>query len=186
MIFLASVKQTSLTIKIIQWWLKRYRAAKEKVIALSSSSRAYELVVTAWQKIHRYSQESALGRLTALPPLDLDHTMLEQSWAKKKINQFSTLFNERISRAAPVSIAFSLAKELRADFYALPGEAISVVLSSAISINILIALLMHQRITPWGWLFRGLFLAVAFLALSCPADWPALKKNSRVFGVNKK
>lgn len=92
-------------------------------------------------------------------------------------------FESLLSGLARQSAFRDIFAESLHEFYFSPVKAVSILILVSIGVDALFSLFFHRGIDTWGWVFR---ISAAFLcldAISCGADWAAVKGGSRLLDL---
>ena len=129
-----------------------------------------------WEKIKICFRYSFLGRITEIKEINL--AVLDNSRAVRCLICFYKRWRDKIIHYSKTSSTVNLAEDTKEQFVLSPAKLISIIIVTAILVNVALSIILHKQIGLWGWLMRGLFLFAGVSGLFCQADWPTIKKSS--------
>ncbi len=96
----------------------------------------------------------------------------------KRLSSVYKNLRYKILNYTKASIFIKLLEELKKELYLLPLKTAGIVLVIAVPINIFFIALLNKEICFFGWIIRGLFLAIGLFGLYSDLKWDDLKKTS--------
>lgn len=173
---LREISNTSIILSLFRYFFRWYSRIGQRMNTIYNSSQIFRLAEGFWARIKISVKYSFFGRITETKQISsgiLDNSKLVQylfnSYKKWKIN---------IIRLLRLSSTVDLVEDTKKDLYSFPVRTISIIVITAVTINVSLSLFLQKQIGLWGWIMRGLLLFAAVSGLICKADWRTIKKNS--------
>lgn len=142
-------------------------------------SYAHKSINKFWQGIKVAFKHCFLARISQMQQAPL-HVLKSSRVVQYLINLYRQWRN-KISCYLDNSLAAEVARDTIKCLYLSPLTIGSIIIITAIDVNIFLCFLLQTPINLWGWLVRTLLFLVAASGLFCSADWPTLQKESRLF-----
>ena len=149
---------------------------KKKVDYIYHQSQIHKLAKGFWEKLKISFRYSFLGRITE--EKQTTSGILDNSRGVQYVFNLYKKGGNKVTRCLRTSSAIILTKKTKKDLYFSPVKITSVILITAIIINVVFSFVLQNKIGIYGWLMRGLLLFLAVSGLFCKAGWPTVKSSS--------
>lgn len=124
-----------------------------------------------------YFRESFLGRLSGIKK-EFNLLILKDSKLISWILLSYKVCKNRLIAYFKNSGLATLIEKVKKNLCFRPLNIFSFVIVISILANILLSLLLNQKINSFGWIIRLLFLFIGTFNLNSSIDWPTIKSNS--------
>ncbi|MFC1631068.1 hypothetical protein ACFL2I_00775 [Candidatus Omnitrophota bacterium] len=135
------------------------------------------LVNGFYQQSNLYFKASFLGGITEIK----EQTRSELANNSRTVHLFKQAardYSDRLLNLFNNGLVVELVRKTKQSFSLEPIYSTSVMIIVAIDINVVLAFMLKQEITLFGWLIRALILFSAMAAAGSAADWKTAKQNS--------
>ena len=173
---LREILDTSIAVLLLKHLYQRYGHIEQRIIDIYHYSQTYRLLNELWGKIKICFRYSFLGRTTELK--QVSPVILDNSQVVQYMIDFYKKWKDKIVNYLGTSSTVGLAKDTKKELYFSPVMIISIIVVSAITVNVFLSIILQRQIGLWGWLIRGLFLFTAVSGLFCQTDWSTVKESS--------
>jgi len=173
---LRKISDTSIVIAFFRYLYKWYSQVGQSVSYIYHNSQTYRLPKRFWEEIKICLRYSFLGRITE--PKQTTSGVLDTSRVVQHLINFLKRWKNNVIRYLRTSLATIMVKDTRKDIYFSPVRIASIIVVTAITVNVFLYIVLQKQIGLWGWLMRGLFLFLAVVGLFSKADWPTVKRSS--------
>lgn len=172
---LRDVADKSFIVSLCRYFYSWYDFFGQRLIYIYQQSQIHRLIGEFGEKIKVCFRYSLLGGIieTKVMAVVLDNSLITQyligcykSWRNRIINYLK------------IGLAIKLAEDTKERLILSPVKTISVIVVTAVLVNLFLSFILHHKISQCGWLMRGLFLFVATLGLFCNADWSTVRESS--------
>lgn len=167
---------TSTTISLCKHLYRSYSFIVKRVSYIYHNSLTYGFINRFWEKIKICLRYSFLGKITETK--QTTSGTLDNSRVVEHLFKFYNKWKDKIILCFKVSSTIDLAKDAKKDLYFFPVRIISIIVVTAITINVFLSIVLQKQISLWGWLIRGLLLFVSISGIFCKADWLTIKRSS--------
>ena len=159
--------------------LKRYYVWYRAIIGKKRNdfwynSHLYKLIRIFCEKRSTYFKYSALASITAKGQMSLG--VLDNSRTIQYLFNFYKSWIGKIINYLGISLAAESAKSIKEQLSLFPVRVVSIILMTAVIVNLSLSIVLQRQIGLWGWLLRGLFLFVGVGGLSVMLIGRQLKK----------
>ena len=173
---LTEVSNTSIVVSLFRYFCRWYSHLEQRLIDIYHNSQTHRLTRGFWGKIKICFRYSFLGRTTELK--QVSPVILDNSQVVQYMIDFYKKWKDKIVNYLGTSSTVGLAKDTKKELYFSPVMIISIIVVSAITVNVFLSIILQRQIGLWGWLIRGLFLFTAVSGLFCQTDWSTVKESS--------
>lgn len=173
---LKKISDISLSAVLLQYFYKWHGKIEQRVMGIYCHSQIYRLLKAYCAKAKICFRYSFLGKMTEAK--QVTPAVLDNSRVVRYLINFYKGWRDAIINYSKVSSTINLIEDTREQFTLSPTKIISIIIVTAILVNLALSIILDKQIGLWGWLMRGLFLFVGVAGLFCQADWQAIKKNS--------
>lgn len=175
---------TSIAMSLWRYFYSLDARFKQNVKSIYHQSRAYQFFINFWPKMKLYFKNSFLGRITDIETEACQNrfAVWDNSRAIKYARDIFKRCKEKIVYFFHASFAGTLAKEIKKEFYSSPIKSISLVVLTAITMELGLSVFASREIAKWSLFVRILFLLAAFFGSICETKWETLKKTSILQG----
>lgn len=172
---LRDVADKSFIVSLWRYFYSWYDFFGQRLIYIYQQSQIHRLIGEFGEKIKVCFRYSCLGGIaeTKVIAAALDNSLITQY-----LIGFYKSWKDRIISYLKISLAIKLAEDTKKGQVLSPVRIVSVVVITAVVANALLSFVLHQQISQWGWLIRGLFLFVAIFGIFCQADWSTVQESS--------
>ena len=173
---LKEASETSVIISLFRHLYKSHDYIKQGLIGIYHNSQTCKLAKGLWARVKICFRYSFLGRITETK--QTTSGTLDNSRVVEHLFKFYKKWKDKIILCFKVSSTIDLAKDAKKDLYFFPVRIISIIVVTAITINVFLSIVLQKQISLWGWLIRGLLLFVSISGIFCKADWLTIKRSS--------
>lgn len=173
---LRDISNTSIILSLFRNFYRWYSFREQKLVSVYHDSKTCRLTRGFYGGVKVCFRYSFLGRITETE--QTSSGVLDKSRTVQNLINLYLRWKDKIIRSLKASSTIKLAKGTKKELYFSPMKIISIIIITAITINIFLSIVLQKQIGLWGWLMRGLFLLAAVLSLFCTKDWSTVKKSS--------
>ena len=173
-----NILQTSTAIRVIKSLRKAYEYLTLWVLKIYKDSQLYKKKSKLFQTIIACFKYSFLGRITDIRDGQDGAVTLSESWFVRWLLDICRIFKSKLINCLATSLIVNSTKEIRKNLHSLPIKLGSIILVTAVSINMFLSILLHREIELLWWVIWILLLFVGLGGLSCDARWEEIKKTS--------
>ena len=173
---LRKISDASIVISLFRYFYKWYGYIENKLMGIFHNSQTYRLAKGFYGGVKICFRYSFLGRITETR--QTASGILDNSRTVRSLINYYNKWNDKIIHYFKASSTIDLAKNTKEQLDSSPVKIISIIIVTAITINVLLSIALQKQIGLWGWLMRALFLFGAVSGLFCKANWQTIKRSS--------
>lgn len=166
----------SIAISLLKRSYNRYSCTEQRLIDIYCNSQALRLAKGFCAGVKNLFLHSFLGRVTEIK--QASPGVLDGSRVLQYLINLNKRWRNKIIRYSGRSLATCAAKDIKTGLYLSPAKIISIIVLTAITVNVVLAFILHKQIGSYGWLMRGLFLFAGIAGLFCEAGLKNIKSSS--------
>ena len=166
----------SISIFLIVNSYKWYSHLRQLIYCIYQNSKLFRLISGFFKIIKICFRYSFLGRISEIKQPSSD--ALAKSRAVRFLSHFYKKRKDKTIQHLKFSTVFKLTKDTKKNRYFAPMTTLSIIILTAVFINVLLSIAISRQINLWGWLIRGIFLLVGLVCLLCKTNWLTIKKSS--------
>lgn len=164
---------------LFRYFSRGYGCLRHRLSYIYCNSQTYKVLNKFWEKIKVCFRYSFLGRVIEIKQRTL--VILDNSRAVQYLINLYKRWKDRVVCYLKTSLTISLAENTKEELNFSPVKIVSIILVTAVIVNLFLSVFLHKQISSGAWLMRGLFLFVGVAGLFCLTDWPTVRKSSVFF-----
>ena len=173
---LREISNAGVVIFLFRYLYRWYSRLKQRINNIYHNSKTYRFPKRFWERLKVFFRYSFLGRISETR--QTTSGILDSSRVVQYLINLYKRGKDKATRYLRTSIVIILGKDTKEQLNISPMRVISIIVVTAITVNVVLSIALQKQIGLWGWLMRGLFLFAAVSGLFCKADWPTVKRNS--------
>ncbi|HDZ76731.1 MAG TPA: hypothetical protein ENH41_01440 [Candidatus Omnitrophica bacterium] len=155
-IFISLLKKGWEGYSFIEWWWGQ--AYKDSCV--------YRLSGEFWKRVRVCFRYSFFGKITEISqPGTITFVIFDNSHTVQYLGRVYNRVKDQSTRYLKMSFIADCTERIKQQVSFLPIQAISIVVITAVSINILLSILLQKQFGLWGWFMRGVFLFLGIAGL---------------------
>lgn len=150
----------------------------EKMLAgVYFDSKTYKCISKFFEIIKNYFRYSFFGKCTEII-IERDYNVFTQSVVMLRLMKLRKGYKEKFKFYLINSRMLSAITDIKRSLLAFPVKAVSIIIFSAMVINVVLMFFLKKEISLFGWFIRIMFFLISIRGLFCGIDWQKVKNTS--------